>query len=141
MPIFILIATLFLNSNIFAHPGDLFYDKGFSYQKKKQYSKAISFYRSAAKLKHPQALSSLGRMYLLGLGTEVDHKLGIDTITLAANLNYLPAQLSLAQVCRDGLFEQAIDLHCARRWYQSAFLLSDDPDEKKAIQYILENIP
>jgi TPR repeat protein len=140
MVIFILLGSLFLISPIFAHPGDLFYQKAFHYQKQKEYQKALPFFRSAAKLKHPEALSSLGRIYLMGLGMPKSLPEGLKLLKQSAALDHLPALLSLGQIYRDGLFDVPIDLAQAKHYFTKAKEISQDPEEKQAITQILTEL-
>lgn len=70
------------------------YELGF--RTAKDLSKALQWYREAARQDHPEALCALGRLYLDGKGTSRDPDAGIEYLQRSSDLGHRPASLELA---------------------------------------------
>lgn len=84
-----------------------------------QYSRAHDFYLKEAKSGNPAAQNSLGNLYYLGLGVDLNYTLARDWYFQAAKTGYANAQLNLGHLYKQGL---GVDQDPVRAfgWYNMA---------------------
>ncbi len=73
----------------------------------------------------------LGRSYLLGLFHDQDQEKGLQLLKQAADKDYIPAKLLLAQAYEQGLANIEQDYPRAKHWYAQAADLNSEPARMK----------
>ena len=87
--------------------------------------KAISLYRQAAELNHPEALQRLGLLYLHGRGVPKDVVIAASLVSRAAELGFGAGHLQLGRLLEKGIGVQR-DLQKARAHYEKALQRGED---------------
>lgn len=114
--------------NLFANlPISFLYYKGDGV--KKDINKSFELLKESASI-DPFASYQLSRFYLQGINTKIDYEKGVELLNFAAQKGVFQAQELLANIYKQGLFEQAKDEIKHQFWLEKAKANKHDINHK-----------
>ncbi len=110
---------------------DAWYETGKKHYDKKEYSKALEYYRKAADKGNPDAMAGIGHMYYNGRGVKEDNPEALKWYKKAAANGNIKAMIYIGNMYLNG-YGVKEDGHEAVKWYKKAA----DKGNTKAMNYI-----